>query len=629
MEIRNIAIIAHVDHGKTTLTDAIMRQTGATEEGVTMDSNALEIERGITIYSKNASIQYKGTKINIVDTPGHADFGSEVERVLRSIDSVLLVVDAQEGPMPQTRFVLKKSLELGLKPIVVINKIDKPAADPARCEEQVLELFLELGASDEQANFPVVYAIGREGVAKLKLESEAKDLAPLLDTILTHVPQASSPERLARPLRFQPFNLGYDNFLGRLAVGRVYEGIISSGQSVFIKKPNGETRAGKLTKIFSFEGLERREAERAEAGDIVLIAGLPDIYIGETVTSDENALPLPAIAVDEPTIALMFLVNNSPFAGREGEYVTSRQLREYLERELEVNVGLRIEFTPLENNSSLSADKNLQNLQGQIKASSPSSLTGFSSQDAFRVYGRGELHIAILLENMRRKGYELQVSQPQVIIREENGGKTEPFEEVIIDAPKEYQGAIIERLGARGFVLAGMAKHANQMRLTFEGPTRGLLGYRSQFVMDTKGEGIMASRVVGFKPYAGEIRKRAVGSMISMADGVTLGYSLWGLQERGQLYIGPARAVYTGMVIGNTSKGEEMTVNPTKGKNLTNVRSKSSDEAIVLVPPLELTIERGLEIMAEDEYLEITPKSVRLRKRHLTEIDRAKAKRQK
>lgn len=629
MEIRNIAIIAHVDHGKTTLTDAIMRQTGATKEGVTMDSNALEIERGITIYSKNASIRYKGTKINIVDTPGHADFGSEVERVLRSIDSVLLVVDAQEGPMPQTRFVLKKSLELGLKPIVVINKIDKAAANPARCEEQVLELFLELGASDEQANFPIVYAIGREGIAKLKLTDDAKDLTLLLDTILSRVPSASSPGRLARPLRFQPFNLGYDNFLGRLAVGRVYEGAVSLGQAVFIKKPNGETRAGKLTKIFTFDGLNRRETERAEAGDIALIAGLPDIYIGETVTNDESAAPLPAIAVDEPTIALTFLVNNSPFAGREGEYVTARQLREYLERELEVNVGLRIEFTPPESSSSSNPNKDAQNLQGRTKTSFSPSLAGFSSQDAFRVYGRGELHIAILLENIRRQGYELQVSQPQVIIRQENGVKTEPFEEVIIDAPKEYQGAVIERLGTRGFALINMAEHANQMRLTFEGPTRGLLGYRSQFVIDTKGEGIMASRVIGFRRWAGEIRKRAVGSMISMANGTALGYALWGLQERGQLYIGPGAAVYAGMVIGNTSKGEEMTVNPTKGKNLTNVRSKSSDEAIVLVPPFALTIERGLEIMAEDEYLEITPKSVRLRKQYLTEVDRAKAKRQK
>ena len=579
-EIRNIAIIAHVDHGKTTLTDALMRQTGAGKEGVSMDSNTLELERGITIYSKNASIIYKGVKINIVDTPGHADFGSEVERVLRAIDSVLLVVDAQEGPMPQTRFVLKKSLELGIKPIVVINKIDKPAADPARCEEQVLELFLELGASDEQANFPIVYAIGRQGIAKIKLEDDSKDLTPLLDAILAHVPNVSkNPE--GSTLLFQPFNLGYDNFLGRLAVGRVYEGKISEGDKVFIKKPNGETRTGKITKVFTFEGLERIDAKSASAGDICLVAGLPDIFIGETVTDLENTAPLPAIAVDEPTIVLNFLVNNSPFAGREGKLVTSRQIRERLERELEVNVGLRVEF-----------------------------LTG----DTFKVFGRGELHISILLENMRREGYELQVSEPKVIIREENGQKTEPFEDVIIDIPSEFQGAVIERLGKRKFVLRDLKNHGESVRLSFEGPTRGILGYKNQFMIDTKGEGILSSRVVGFKEYAGEISKRVVGSMISMVTGKALGFALWNLQERGTLYISPNIEVYEGMVIGNTSKGEEMFVNPTKGKQLTNMRSKGTDEAIDLIPPFELTIERGLEVMSGDEYLEITPKSVRLRK---------------
>lgn len=595
MEIRNIAIIAHVDHGKTTLTDALMRQFGAFQEGTSMDSNTLEQERGITIYAKNTSLFYKETKINIVDTPGHADFGSEVERVLRSIDSVLLVVDAQEGPMPQTRFVLKKSLELGIKPIVVINKIDKPAANPRRCEEQVFDLFLELGASDAQAHFPIVYAIGRDGVAKLKLEDEAKDLAPLLDTIIAHVPSVSADELLAKPLRFQPFNLGYDNFLGRLAIGRIYEGMLKLGGTIYIKKPDGQTRPGKLTKIFTFNGLEKVEAQEIGAGDIALIAGVPDIDIGETVTNDANAEPLPAIAVDEPTIALSFLVNNSPFAGREGKFVTSRQLREYLERELEVNVGLRIDFT---------------------------------AADSFRVFGRGELHIAILLENMRRAGYEVQVSQPQVIIREENGVKLEPFEEVIIDIPQEYQGIIIERLGTRAFVMKDLAHHDAALRLTFEGPTRGLLGYRNQFVIDTKGEGIFSSRVTGFKPYAGEIRRRAVGSMISMTSGKALGYALWGLQERGTMYIGPGTEVYEGMVIGNTSKGEEMEVNPTKGKNLTNVRASGSDEAIQLTPPFLLTIERGLEVMQKDEYLEITPHSVRLRKQNLKKTDRTRANRQ-
>ncbi len=593
MEIRNIAIIAHVDHGKTTLTDALLRQTGAAGNEVSMDSNALEVERGITIYAKNASLEYKGTKINIVDTPGHTDFGSEVERVLRSIDSVLLVVDAQEGPMPQTRFVLKKSLELGLQPIVVINKIDKPAADPRRCEEEVFELFLELGAHDEQTDFPVVYTIGRLGIAKRAVDDESSDLTPLLDAILEHVP-AVPPEAAKKPLRAQVFNLGYDNFLGRLAVCRIYEGILAHTQQVFIKKGGTEARAGKITKLYTFRGLERVETLSAAAGDLALVAGIPDIDIGETITADKTAEAMPAIAVDEPTIALTFLPNNSPFAGREGKFVTSRQIRERLQKEREINVGLRVDF---------------------------------SASDIFRVFGRGELHIAILLENMRREGYELQVSQPQVIIREENGKKMEPFEEVIADIPAEFQGAVIERLGTRGFVMQDMKNMGETMRLMFSGPTRGFLGYRSQFVIDTKGEGILSSRVIGFKPYAGEIRKRAQGSMVSMASGKALGYALWNLQDRGILYIGPNVDVYEGMVIGNTAKGEEMMVNPTKGKQLTNVRASGSDEAIDLIPPFALTIERGLEVMAEDEYLEIAPSSVRLRKQYLSEADRTRARR--
>ncbi len=600
MEIRNIAIIAHVDHGKTALTDAILKQTGAAAEGTSMDSNALERERGITIYAKNAAVEYKGTKINIVDTPGHADFGSEVERVLRSIDSVLLVVDAQEGPMPQTRFVLKKSLELGLKPIVVINKIDKPAADAARTEEQVLELFLELGASDEQSDFPVIYSIGREGRAALKVEDlkkdspSGKDLTPLLDLILEKVPAANATASAEATLLAQPFNLAYDNFLGRMAVARVYQGTVKPAQNVFLKTVSGETIAGKTTKIFTFKGLERVEATEAVAGDIVMVAGLPDIFIGETLTTDGQATPLPAIAVDEPTIELNFLVNNSPFAGREGKFVTSRQIRERLEKELEVNVGLRVDF---------------------------------ASSDAFKVAGRGELHIAVLLENMRREGYELQVSQPRVIIHEEDGVKKEPFEEAIIDIPSEFQGAVIEKLGQRAFILQNMTQHENLVRLTMHGPTRGLLGYKNIFVVDTRGEGILSSRFVGFESYAGEIKKRVVGSMISMASGKVLGYSLWYLQDRGVLYIKPATEVYEGMVIGNTSKGEEMMVNPTKGKNQSNVRSSGNDEAIILFPSFDITIERGLEVMVEDEYLEITPKSVRLRKQYLTENDRAKARR--
>jgi GTP-binding protein len=490
--------------------------------------------------------------------------------------------------------VLKKSLELGIKPIVVINKIDKPAADPARCEELVLELFLELGANDEQANFPVVYANARAGIAKKNLDEESKDMSPLLEAILEFVPPAK-PLSGASATRVQPFNLGYDNFLGRLAVARVYDGEVRPNMNVFVKKPNGEARQGKITKVFTFYGLNKKETESAGAGDIVMVAGLPDIDIGETITDSASSEPLPAIAIDEPTITLNFVVNNSPFAGREGKFVTSRQIRERLERELEVNVGLKVDF---------------------------------SSMDSFRVSGRGELHIAILLENMRREGYELQVSQPQAIIREKNGLKLEPFEEAVVDTPSEYQGQIIEKLGARGFIVQNIGARGETVRLTFEGPTRGLLGYRNQFIVDTRGEGILSSRFIGFRPFYGAIKKRATGSMISMASGKALGFALWNLQERGVLYIGPNIEVYEGMVIGNTSKGEEMKVNPTKGKQLTNMRSSGADEAINLVPPYVLTIERGLEIMAEDEYLEVTPKSVRLRKQFLTEVERIRNKRQ-
>ncbi len=591
-EIRNIAIIAHVDHGKTTLTDALMEQTGAREGESSMDSNALEKERGITIYAKNTSIEYKGTKINIVDTPGHADFGSEVERVLRSIDSVLLIVDAQEGPMPQTRFVLKKSLELGLKPIVVVNKIDKPAADIPRTEEQVLELFLELGANDEQCNFTTVYAIGREGKAKRNMSDEMVDLSPLLDVVLELVPPARAYEA-GEALRAQVFNLGYDNFLGRLAVARIYEGSVKASQQLIVKHEGDEAvRRGKVVKLNTFKGIQKIETAEAFAGDIVMIAGFEDINIGDTFTDSETAEPLPAIKVDEPTIALQFMPNSSPFAGREGKFVTSRQIKDRLEKELEVNVGLQVDF---------------------------------DMGDSFEVRGRGEMHIAILLENMRREGYELAVSQPQVIIKDIDGVKSEPFEEVTVDIPSEYQGAVIERLGTRGFVMTNMIVHENQVRIMLEGPTRGLLGYKNQFVVDTKGDGILASRVLGFRPYAGEIKKRQVGSMISMVQGKALGFALFGLQDRGQLYIGPGTEVYEGMVIGNTSKGEEMTVNPTKGKQLTNMRASGSDDAIVLVNPKVVTIETGLEIMADDEYLEITPQNVRLRKAKLKESDRKRA----
>jgi GTP-binding protein len=594
MEIRNIAIIAHVDHGKTTLTDALMKQTGVAEEGFTMDTNELEKERGITIYSKNASVFYKDTKINIVDTPGHADFGSEVERVLRSIDSVLLVVDAQEGPMPQTKFVLKKSLELGLKPIVVINKIDKAASRPEEVKEMVLELFMDLGANDEQLDFECIYAIGRDGIAKRELTDESKDLTPLLDLILETVPAASSDELTAKPLRAQPFNLAYDNFLGRLAVCRVYEGKIKKGDEVYVKGIKEETRKGKIIKIYTFYGLDRRDSEEAIAGDVIMIAGIADIFIGETICNNPDQEPLPVISIDEPTISLNFLVNNSPFAGRDGKYVTNRQIRERLEKELEVNVGLKIDF---------------------------------SGTDSYKVYGRGELHIAILLEKMRREGFELQVSQPQVIIKEEDGKKLEPFEEVIIDVPNDMSGIVIEKLSKRKGIMTEMRPEQGHTRIVFEMPTRGLLGYKPDFVMDTRGEGILASRVLGFRPYAGEIEMRTVGSMTSMVTGKSSGFSLWTLQERGVIYIGHAEDVYEGMVIGNVSKGNDMAVNPNKGKELSNMRASGSDEAIKLTPPVRVTLEGGLSIMSDDEYLEITPKNIRLRKQYLSEIERIRQKR--
>ncbi|HEU0085443.1 MAG TPA: translational GTPase TypA [Candidatus Paceibacterota bacterium] len=601
MEIRNIAIIAHVDHGKTTLTDALMRQNGAAEEeGFSMDSNAIEKERGITIYSKNTSIYYKDTKINIVDTPGHADFGSEVERVLRAIDSVLLLVDAVEGPMPQTRFVLKKSLELGLKPIVVINKIDKPAADADRVHEEVFDLFLELGATNDQADFTTVYAIGRDGVAFKKMGDDSTDLSPLLDIILEKVPAA--PANFNEKMSAQVFNLAYDNFLGRMAIARIYSGKVTSGSQILVKGEH-PVRKGKITKLFSFEGVVRKEIQEAQSGDIVLVAGIPDIYIGETLCEDDGVEPMPAIAIDEPTLSLNFLVNDSPFAGKEGKFVTSRQLKERLEKELEVNVGLKVDFSP-----------------DQGEQLGPS---------FFKIYGRGELHLAVLLENMRREGFEMQVSQPEVIIKEEDGIKKEPFEETIIDVPMEYSGTVIEKLGKRRGMVTDMSEKNGVMRIVVEIPTRGLLGYRGEFIIDTKGEGIISSRVIGFKDFAGDIKKREYGSMSSMVSGKAVAFALANLQERGILYIGHGTEVYEGMVIGNVSKGEDMAVNPSKGKQLTNMRASGTDDAIYLNPPFTLSIERGLEVMSHDEYLEITPASVRLRKKHLTELDRVRATRAK
>ncbi len=596
MEIRNIAIIAHVDHGKTTLTDGLMKQFGSLAEGTSMDSNTLEMERGITIYSKNTSINYKGTKINIVDTPGHADFGSEVERVLRAIDSVLLLVDAVEGPMPQTRFVLKKSLELGLKPIVVINKIDKPASDTARVHDEILELFLELGASDEQANFETIYAIGREGKAFKKLGDDSNDFSPLLDLVLEKVEKANKDENAK--MSAQVFNLAYDNFLGRIGVARVYSGKIKNGATIFVKA-DGKIRSGRISKLFTFEGINRKEVVEASSGDIALIAGIPDIFIGETLCEEESFNEMPHIAIDEPTLSLNILVNDSPFAGKEGKFLTSRQIKERLEKELEINVGLKVDFSP---------DQGTQ-----------------YGPQFFKLYGRGELHLAVLLENMRREGYEMQVSQPEVIMHEENGKKKEPYEELVIDVPAVSSGVVIEKIGRRRGIMKSMQEKEGIARMIFEIPTRGLLGYRGEFIIDTKGEGIMSSRFSEFKDHAGEISKREYGSMTSMIAGKAVAFALANLQERGILYIEHGTEVYEGMVLGNVLKGEDMSVNPIKGKQLTNMRASGTDDAIVLKPAFLLSIERGLEVMSPDEYLEITPKNIRLRKKFLTEMDRTRA----
>jgi GTP-binding protein len=579
MEIRNIAIIAHVDHGKTSITDALLRQTGAINDSTsTMDSNDLEQERGITIYAKNASMFYKDTKINIVDTPGHADFGSEVERVLRSIDSVLLVVDAQEGPMPQTKFVLKKSLELGLKPLVILNKIDKQASRPKEVIDEILELFMDLGANDDQLDFEIIYSDGKNGLSKFQLEDQSTDMIPLLDSILLNVTPALSKTDM--PLKMQCFNLDYDNYLGRLAIARIYEGKLKEKDFLYAIQNNGTIQKRQVAKIFTFDGFVRKEVQTADAGDIVLVAGFPEIFIGDTITENEDSESLPNISVDEPTISLGFMVNDSPFSGKEGKFVTSSQLRERLKKELEINVGVKIDF---------------------------------SKSDQFTVYGRGEMHIAILLENMRREGYEVQVTQPKVILKKIDGKTHEPFEELTIDVPENMSGVVIEKISKRKGIMHEMRTVNDNTRIVFEIPTRGLLGFRTEFIIDTRGEGIMSSRVIGFKKHVGEIKRTEMGSMVSMAEGKALGYALFNLQDRGNLYIEPNTKIYKGMVVGNVSKGLDLEVNPTKGKQLSNMRSSGADESLTLIPPIKLTLERALEIMNE-EILEITPQSIRLRK---------------
>ena len=596
MDIYNVAIVAHVDHGKTTLVDALLKASDGfdTHKGLeerAMDSNDQEKERGITIYAKNAAIIHKGKKINIVDTPGHADFGSEVERVLRTVDAVILVVDAYEGPMPQTKFVLKKSLELGHNVLVVVNKIDKPMARPDEVVDLTFDLFATLGATHEQLDFPYMYAIAKEGIAVKELEDEKKDIVPLIDFILENVkPAASNTEA---PFRMQPATLKYDNYLGRMAIGRVYEGVLETNQSVTVLKADGSKYTGRVTKIYTFEGMEKQEVKEAKAGDMVAIAGLPEIYVGETITSDANAEALPAIKVDPPSLAIEFMVNDSPFAGLEGKFVTSRHVKERLEKELETNVGLQIE--PVE------------------------------GSDAVKVYGRGEMHIAVLIETMRREGFELQISQPEVIMQTIDGKKHEPIEIAVINVPDEMAGGIIEALGKRKGIMKDMKSENGNTSLEFEVPTRGLLGFRSVFLLLTRGEGTFYHSFDHHAPYVGEIKKRTVGSMISGENGATMAYSLWKLQERGPLFIGPAVKIYEGMIIGEHNQGTDLVVNPIKNKKLTNVRSSGADEALSLTPIAPMTLEDAIEYIKEDEYAEITPTQVRLRKKYLTENDRKRA----
>ena len=600
MEIRNIAIIAHVDHGKTTLVDALLKAGGAFESyqhivECVMDSNDQERERGITIYAKNAAITYKGTKINIVDTPGHADFGSEVERILRTVDGVLLLVDACEGPMPQTKFVLKKSLELGLKVLVVINKIDKPFARPDKVVDLTFDLFGSLGATNEQLDFPYIYTIAREGIAVEHLNDPRKDITPLLDFILKHV--KASVFDTEKPFRMQPATLTYDNFIGRIAVGRVYEGKISDNKNIFVIGNNGVKRSGKVTKVFTFKGIQRVETPEIVAGDIVAIAGIPDIAVGETITTNENAEALPSITIDPPALEIDFMVNNSPFAGREGKFVTSRHIKDRLEREIETNVGLKIKTT--------------------------------ANSDVIKVYGRGEMHISVLIENMRREGFELQISRPKVIMREINGVKNEPIEFAVVNVPDNIAGKVIEMLATRHGKMQNMKSENGNTTMEFLIPTRGLLGFRSFFLTLTRGEGTLYHAFDHFGPYTGTISKRSVGSLISGETGFSMAYSLWKLQERGPLFIKPATEIYEGMIIGEHTHASDLVVNVLKNKNLTNIRAAGSDEAIMLTTPVDMTLERAIEYIKDDEYVEITPLNIRLRKKLLTETDRKRESRKK
>ena len=591
--IRNVAIIAHVDHGKTTLVDGLLQQSGAfraNEQVATcvMDSNDIERERGITILAKNTAVEYNGHKINILDTPGHADFGGEVERVLGMVDGCLLLVDAFEGPMPQTRFVLRKALEQGLKPIVVVNKIDRDGCDPTKAVDKVLDLFINLGADDDQLEFPVIYASGVNGFAVKELTDERKDLVPLFEAILHHVPPPAGDE--TKPLQLQVTTLDYSEYLGRIIIGRVHNGVIKAGEQTVLIRADGTHTKGKVAKLFTFSGLKRLEAESASAGDIVAVAGFADANIGETLASAADPNPLPLIRIDEPTLQMTFQVNDSPFAGREGKFVTSRQLKARLERELESNVALRVEDT--------------------------------DSPDKWLLAGRGELHLGVLLETMRREGYEFQISKPRVIFREINGQTYEPIETLVLDVPDWATGACIERIGTRRGLMQHMHAEAGRTLLEFLVPARGLIGFRSEFIRMTKGEGIMSHSFFEYQPHMGDIGQLRNGVMISWEDGEATAYAIQSFEDRGQFFIKPGAKVYAGMVIGEHNRPQDLDVNICKTKKLTNIRSAGAEVLTALQVPIEMTLERSMEYIAEDELVEVTPENIRIRKQKLNKNER-------
>jgi GTP-binding protein len=588
-ELRNIAIIAHVDHGKTTLVDAMLKQSGIFRENQevvkrVMDSNELERERGITILAKNTALTYRGTKINIVDTPGHSDFGGEVERALRMVDGVVVLVDASEGPLPQTRYVLQKALAAKLPPVVVLNKIDRTDARPAAVLDEIYDLFIDLDAAEDQLDFPVIYTNAKTGVAHRSVDDGSTNLEPLFDAIVATIPPPSGDP--AATLQIQVTNLDYSDFLGRIAIARVFQGTLKRGTEVGIAKRDGTVQATKITKLFTFRGLERDEAEEVAAGEIVAIAGVEGIQIGESITDLANPAPLEPLTIDDPTLAMVFTINTSPFAGREGQYVTSRDLRSRLEKELLTNVSLRVEET--------------------------------GTTDAFRVLGRGELQLAILIETMRREGYELMVGKPEIVVRTENGKKMEPLESLIIDCPENFVGIVIEALGSRRAKMGKMVNHhTGRVRLEFSIPSRGLIGLRGQLLTDTRGTALIHSTLEGWTEYTGEMALRPTGALVADRAGVSVPYAIWGIQERGEMFVGPGAQVYEGMILGENAREDDMNVNVTKEKKQTNMRSSSADEAIRLIPPRELTLEKAIEFIADDEYVEVTPKSIRLRKKVL------------